>query len=90
VRELVIRGWYRLTRKPVYVGLVPIALGPVAAFALPANLFAPVALATWLHFRFVLPEASWLRERFAEAFDAYAAPVPRWLIAIPDVRPEAE
>ena len=90
VREIITGGPYRITRNPMYVGLVVIAAAPVVAVSQPANLFAPVALAMWLHFRYVLPEEAFLRQRFGAAFDRHAARVPRWLVTVGAPAAEAE
>ena len=43
------------------------------------NLWAAVALAVWLHFRFVLPEEDFLRDRLGVDYLAFASRNPRWL-----------
>lgn len=79
VPSLVTAGPYRITRNPMYVGLVLIAGAPPLLAGVPANLWSPLALALWLHFAFVLPEEEFLRQKLGLAWEVWAARVPRWL-----------
>jgi protein-S-isoprenylcysteine O-methyltransferase Ste14 len=72
-------GPYRLSRNPLYVGLLALYL----AVALLAPSFwglvlfpLAVLLVFWGAIR---PEERFLRQRFGEAYDAYARRVRRWL-----------
>lgn len=77
--NLVSTGPYRFTRNPMYLGMVLLsASGPLIA-GLYWNLWAPAALAVWLHFRYVLPEEQFLRDRLGVDYLAYASRNPRWL-----------
>ncbi|HMN20877.1 MAG TPA: isoprenylcysteine carboxylmethyltransferase family protein [Ottowia sp.] len=76
---LVTGGIYRVTRNPMYLGMLLVLagwgvwLGNAASWlALPLS----VALLTALQIR---PEERILRARFGAAFDAYAAHVRRWI-----------
>ena len=76
---LVTRGIYRITRNPMYVGLVLLQ----AAWALQvgaglAALGVP-AFAIWLHRFQVLPEERALRVRFGQSYVDYCGSVRRWL-----------
>jgi len=77
---LVARGPYRLTRNPMYVGLVCLNAGVALLTGVLANLWSSVALVIWLHYAFVLPEEAFLRQEVGAAFDEYARGVPRWLL----------
>lgn len=77
--ELALKGPFRLTRNPMYVGLVAFSAALSVGTGVWFNLVAPALLAFWLHVFYVLPEERFLRERFGEAFDVYARRVPRWL-----------
>ncbi len=81
VPRLIEEGPFRLTRNPMYLGFVLLSLGPVFLTGIAANVFAPAALAMWLHYRFVLPEETWLRDQRGVRYLAYAARVPRWILA---------
>jgi protein-S-isoprenylcysteine O-methyltransferase Ste14 len=78
-RELVTGGTYRLTRNPMYLGLVLVYLG----VALRQNVLWPVlllALPLLVLQRVVIPfEEQRLRELFGEAYAAYCLRVRRWV-----------
>jgi protein-S-isoprenylcysteine O-methyltransferase Ste14 len=76
---MITKGPYRLSRNPLYVGLLALYL----SLALLAGSFwtlvaFPVAvlLVLWGAIR---PEERFLRERFGSAYDDYASRVRRWL-----------
>ncbi len=77
-QRLVVRGLYRYSRNPMYLGVLVIvggwALGfgswPIAAYA--------AALATAFHLRVVLGEEPWLARTHGAEWSAYASAVPRW------------
>ncbi|HEX5014614.1 MAG TPA: isoprenylcysteine carboxylmethyltransferase family protein [Candidatus Limnocylindrales bacterium] len=76
---LIDEGPYRVSRNPLYLGLLALYL----AFALLAPtvwgllLFpAAVVLVTW---GAIVPEERFLRERFGSAYEDYARRVRRWL-----------
>ena len=77
--SLIEEGPYRLSRNPLYVGLLALHL---AIALLVPSLWAVVALpVSWLlvWWGAVRPEERFLRERFGEEYDAYARRVRRWL-----------
>lgn len=77
---LVTTGLYGLTRNPMYLGMALVLTG-VALWV--GNLLAlgliPVFVAVITAFQ-IRPEEAAMRRLFGEAFDAYAARVPRWVI----------
>lgn len=76
---LIVEGPFRLSRNPIYLGMVLILSGQViwlGAFS-PAVLI-PVFLLV-LHLRFVVPEERALAETFAEEGRAYLEATRRWL-----------
>jgi protein-S-isoprenylcysteine O-methyltransferase Ste14 len=79
VPALIVRGPYRLTRNPMYVGLVCLNLSVTLLSGVVANAWSSIAFGIWLHYAFVLPEEAFLRHELGSAFDAYATRVPRWL-----------
>jgi protein-S-isoprenylcysteine O-methyltransferase Ste14 len=79
VPRLIVEGPYRLSRNPMYLGLVFISLGVVLVTGAAWNLWAPLALFVWLHFRLVLPEEQFLRSLLGSPFEEYAMTHPRWL-----------
>ena len=87
-RALVVRGLYRYSRNPMYVGVMAAVLGQ-AVWARSAGLFEYSAfLAAAFHLRVVVFEEPYLRRTFGAAYDAYVAAVPRWFgrrVACPQV-----
>jgi protein-S-isoprenylcysteine O-methyltransferase Ste14 len=79
VPVLVVRGPFRVTRNPMYLGLVCLTLGCALASGVLANVWSAIALFIWLHYAFVLPEEAFLRDALGSEFDSYARRVPRWL-----------
>jgi protein-S-isoprenylcysteine O-methyltransferase Ste14 len=78
-KSLVIRGPYRFTRNPMYLGLVVLTLGvafgvgSLPMFAVPVLLFTT---ANWVHIPF---EEAKMRRQFGAAFGAYTSEVRRWI-----------
>ena len=76
---LVIRGPFRFTRNPMYLGLVIVTLGialwvgALPMFAIPVLVFAT---ANWTHIPF---EETKMRRQFGAAFDTYTREVRRWI-----------
>jgi protein-S-isoprenylcysteine O-methyltransferase Ste14 len=77
---LVTCGPFVVSRHPMYLGLVAIALGLSLATGVLANVWSAVTLAIWLHYAYVLPEERFLRDRFRTAYDEYSKRVPRWVL----------
>jgi len=73
------RGPFRLTRNPLYIGLLALSAGLAlligSAWALA---LLPVEWAL-LHWGAVLPEEHYLTEKFGAAYDDYRSRVRRWL-----------
>lgn len=76
---LVIRGPYRFTRNPMYLGLVLVYLGVAGIASMPWPLLLlplPVAI---VNARVIPFEEARLRARFGAEFERYCARVRRWL-----------
>lgn len=77
--SLVVRGLYRFTRNPMYLGMALLSLGIAMAFtSLPGVLLAFAALVIVDHF-VVTREEAYLTRRFGQNYIAYKAKVRRWL-----------
>ena len=77
--ELLVKGIYRHTRNPMYVGITLFQLGlGVALDNGWIAAFAPVALVI-VHFLAVRPEEAYLTEKFGESYLRYRAAVRRYL-----------
>ena len=76
---LIEQGPYRLSRNPLYVGLLALYLG-IALLARTVwglVLFPAAVLLVW--WGAIRPEERFLHERFGEPYDAYRRRVRRWL-----------
>ena len=77
--SLVAAGPYRLTRNPMYLGMMLVLLGGfLLAGSLGSLLVIPVFF-WWIHRRFVLPEEDHMAEHFGEAYEAFKGRTRRWL-----------
>ena len=76
---VVTHGVYRLTRNPMYVGLVLILLGLAVYLASPWALLGPLAFGAFITRFQIQPEERALTARFGTAYTDYCARVRRWL-----------
>ena len=77
--SLVTSGIYGVTRNPMYLGMALIVTGfGLGTNSLIALSLAPVFVLALTKFQ-IEPEEAAMRRLFGEAYDAYAARVPRWL-----------
>jgi protein-S-isoprenylcysteine O-methyltransferase Ste14 len=77
--QLVLKGPYRITRNPMYLGLLLFSIGCLFLakslwFVVPPILFFLV-----INFRLIPFEEELLRNRFGSAYDAYRQQVRRWI-----------
>ncbi|MGB7421476.1 methyltransferase family protein [Comamonas flocculans] len=77
--SLVVRGIYRYTRNPMYLGFLLMLLAWALYLAKLSALLVLPCFAVYLTVFQIKPEEAALRERFGSDFDAYAALVRRWL-----------
>jgi protein-S-isoprenylcysteine O-methyltransferase Ste14 len=77
--ELIVKGIYRYTRNPMYVGVTLFQFG--LGIALGNGWVAVLALAglAICHFFAVRPEEAYLAEKFGESYRSYRARVRRYL-----------
>jgi protein-S-isoprenylcysteine O-methyltransferase Ste14 len=80
VPQLVRQGPYRLTRNPMYLGLVLVSASVPLLTGSGLNMGAPGALALWLHHRFVKPEETFLEEQLGQEYRLYEQNTPRWIL----------
>lgn len=78
-RALVVRGLYRYSRNPMYVGVLSIVSGWALGFQSVALGIYAFGLAVLFHLRVVLFEEPFLARTHAVAWKQYSADVPRWL-----------
>jgi len=77
--KLVVRGLYRISRNPMYVGVTLVLFGEAFAFGSGNQLVYAIAVLAAFHIRVVAAEEPALRGMFGEDYDKYCARVPRWL-----------
>ncbi|MSU51917.1 MAG: isoprenylcysteine carboxylmethyltransferase family protein [Opitutaceae bacterium] len=77
--SLVTGGVYRVTRNPMYVGLLFVLLGWAAFLAAPWSLVGPVALVLYISRFQITSEERVLTPLFGEAYSNYKTKVRRWL-----------
>ena len=78
-RTLVVRGPYRHTRNPMYLGVLAVILGWAIFFRASALALYGAVVAALFHAFVVLYEEPHLRKKFGAEYADYCARVPRWL-----------
>lgn len=81
-KELVIRGLYRYTRNPMYLGVLTVILGWALSFWSLKLLLYAVCVGTIFHLFIVLYEEPHLRKTFGVTYGEYCSQVRRWLPTI--------
>jgi len=81
--RFIVRGSYRWTRNPMYVGVIALIVGQ--ALLLGREILFAWAVAAWLlfHLFVVLEEERGLRRRFGAEYEDYTRRVRRWLPTTP-------
>lgn len=78
-RALVVGGFYRVTRNPMYLGMV-LVLAALAFRAGQLGGFLPIPVFMWVIQRqFIIPEEAFLEDAFGEEYRRYRQRVRRWL-----------
>lgn len=77
--QLVGGGAYRVTRNPMYVGLVCVLTGLGLFFGAIAMLVSAVVMFAYLNWYVIPREEAYLTRTFGEPYRAYCAKVRRWL-----------
>lgn len=83
-KHLVVSGFYRHVRNPMYVGVVGAILGQALLFSDRNLLIYAAAIGLGMHLFVVMYEEPALRRQFGEEYAAFRRHVPRWL---PRLRP---
>jgi protein-S-isoprenylcysteine O-methyltransferase Ste14 len=81
-RFLVVQGLYRITRNPMYNGVLAILLGEAWLFASIAVLEYALAVFLVFHLFVLFYEEPALESRFGEAYRVYRKAVPRWGLTV--------
>jgi len=79
-RVLVVKGLYRFTRNPMYVGVLSVILGQALYYgSAVVALYGCVVFAAFYLFVLFYEEPT-LRRLFGAQYEAYCRTVPRWLV----------
>ena len=78
-RTLVVGGFYRFVRNPMYVAVTALIFGQAILFASWGVALYGVVVAVAFHTFVRLYEEPTLRDAYGEQYDAYRAATPRWI-----------
>jgi protein-S-isoprenylcysteine O-methyltransferase Ste14 len=78
-KQLVVRGLYRYTRNPMYVGVLTVILGWVVLFQAAALILYAFVVGTCFHLFIILYEEPHLQKEFDGEYIEYCRRVSRWL-----------
>ncbi len=76
---LIVEGPYRISRNPIYLGMVLISVGYVLMKGALSPVLVPVILVWVLSKRFIEPEEHALRQAFGADAESYLSATRRWL-----------
>jgi protein-S-isoprenylcysteine O-methyltransferase Ste14 len=79
-QHLVTTGPYRISRNPMYIGVVTILVGWSVLWASRTLVIYTVLFLCGFHIRVLLFEEPWAASKFGAQWQAYRARVPRWMI----------
>ena len=82
-KKLVVRGLYRYTRNPMYVGVLTVIVGQSVLFRTPSLLVYAGVVAACFHLFITGYEEPHLADAFGAEYDAYRSRVSRWLPRAP-------
>lgn len=77
--KLVTSGPFRLSRNPMYLGMVVALVGTAVLLGTLTPWLVPPVFAVVIHHFFVLPEEKLMEQTFGDEYRAYCARVRRWL-----------
>ena len=78
-KRLVVRGLYRYSRNPMYVGVLTVIVGWMLWFQAASLVLYFVVVWTGFHLFVIGYEEPRLRAEFADTYETYCAEVGRWL-----------
>lgn len=79
-KELVVKGLYRWSRNPMYVGIISILIGEAILFRSTALLGYAAVVFVGFNLFILCYEEPTLRQMFGESYERYCKTVPRWII----------
>ena len=78
-RTLVVSGFYRFVRNPMYIAVIALIFGQAVLFASWGVALYGIVIALAFHTFVLLYEEPTLREAYGEEYAAYCAATPRWI-----------
>ncbi len=78
-KRLIISGWYRYTRNPMYLGMMAISVGLAFLLASVTTLLLLPLLIWLIQTKVIEREEAYLLRRFGEDYAAYMTRVRRWI-----------
>ena len=78
-KKLVVRGLYRYTRNPMYVGVLTVISGWAVLFQAAALVLYMLIVGACFHLFIVLYEERQLQQEFGDEYEDYRRRVSRWL-----------
>ena len=82
-KKLVIRGLYRFTRNPMYLGVLTVILAWAVLFQTVGLVVYAIIVATGFHTFVLFYEEPHLKREFGSEYSVYTAKVGRWLPKLP-------
>ena len=76
---LVVEGFYRFSRNPMYLGMLLILAGIAVYLGQPLNLVFLILFVVLINWLQILPEERVLEARFGQSYRDYCMRVRRWL-----------
>jgi protein-S-isoprenylcysteine O-methyltransferase Ste14 len=78
-KNLVVKGPYRLTRNPMYVGVIFVLSGEILIFESTVLIIYSLMVLLLFHLFVILYEEPTLKNKFGDSYERYIGSVPRWL-----------
>ena len=78
-KKLIVRGLYRYTRNPMYLGVLILILGWAILFQATSLIFYALAAGAYFHMFIVVYEEQHLKHEFGKEYDDYCVRVNRWI-----------
>ena len=78
--HLVTTGPYRISRNPMYLGVITILMGWCVLWGSRTLLIYTLVVMAAVHVRVLVAEEPWAARNFGAEWKAYQARVPRWII----------
>ena len=77
-KNLVVKGLYRFTRNPMYVGVIFVLSGEILLFESTVLIIYSLIVLLLFHLFIILYEEPTLKDKFGDSYEQYVGSVPRW------------